>query len=175
MRRLTEYKAPAGENSLWGWSRQISPFKVVRNFFVIWFCRYCPSLRLKNALYRTIGMKVGRGVAAGLCATFDVFFPELITLEDRVIIGYNAVILCHEFLADRWRTGPVVIGADALVGANSTILAGVQIGAGASISAMSLVNSDIPAGAFAGGVPARIIEPHAKEAATTLLEGGDGK
>jgi len=157
MRRLTEYPGPAGENSLWRWWQKTSPFKVIRNFIVIWFCRYCPSLRLKNLLYRSIGMKVGRGVAAGLCATFDVFFPELITLADGVIIGYNAVILCHEFLADALRTGPVVIGARALIGANCTILAGVEIGAGATVSAMSLVNRDVPPGAMVGGVPARVL------------------
>ena len=109
MRRLTEHMAPAGENSLWHWARHVGPFKVYRNFFVIWFCRYCPSLGLKNLLYRAIGMKVGRGVSVGLMAMFDIFFPELITLEDQVIVGYNAVILCHEFLGMP-RTGPVKIG-----------------------------------------------------------------
>ncbi|MGE5551754.1 MAG: acyltransferase [Bacteroidota bacterium] len=157
MRRLTEHPAPAGENSLWGWSRHISPLKVYRNFLVIWFCRYCPSFRLKNLLYRAIGMKVGRGVSVGLMAMFDIFFPELITLEDQVVIGYNAVILCHEFLADRWRTGPVRVGARSLIAANATVLAGVEIGPGAIISAMSMVNRDVPAGAMVGGVPARVI------------------
>lgn len=158
MRRLTEHPALPGRNSLWDWHRRVSPFKVIRNFLVIWFCRYCPSLRLKNLLYRSIGMKVGRGVAAGLCATFDVFFPEMITIEDHVILGYNSVVLCHEFLAGCYRTGPVKIGARAMIGANSTILAGVEIGEGAVVSAMSLVNKDVPPGSFAGGVPARVIE-----------------
>ncbi|MCL6614310.1 MAG: acyltransferase [Firmicutes bacterium] len=158
MRRLTEYPALPGENSLWRWTRRVNPLKVVRNFLVIWFCRYCPSLRLKNWLYRRIGMKVGRGVAVGLGAVFDVFYPELITLEDRVIVGYNAVILCHEFLADRLRIGPVRVGAGAMIGANATILAGIEIGAGAVVGAMSLVSRDIPEGAVVGGVPARRIE-----------------
>ena len=157
MRRLTEHPGPAGENSLWRWTRFASPVKVVRNFLVIWFCRYCPSLRVKNWLYRRIGMKVGRGVSAGLCATFDVFFPELITIEDRAIVGYNAVILCHEFLADALRTGPVKIGARAMIGANATVLAGVEIGEGAVVGAMSLVSKDVPPGAMVGGVPARVI------------------
>lgn len=157
MRRLTEHPAPEGENSLWRWARVVSPFKVVRNFLVIWFCRYCPSLRLKSWLYRRIGMKVGRRVAPGLMAMFDIFFPELITLEDDAIVGYNAVILCHEFLARSWRTGPVRVGARTVIGANSTILAGVDIGRDAVVGAMSLVSRDVPDGAFVGGVPARVI------------------
>ena len=157
MRRLTEYPAPADGNALWHWPRLVNPLKVVRNFLVIYFCRYCPSLRLKNWLYRRIGMKVGPGVSAGLMAMFDIFFPELITIEEGAVIGYNAVVLCHEFLADRWRTGPVRIGARAMVGANTTVLAGVEIGRGAVVSAMSLVNRDVPPGVMAGGVPARII------------------
>ena len=134
---------------------------------MIWFCRYCPSLKLKNVLYRAIGMKVGRKVSAGLCATFDVFFPELITLEDGALIGYNAVILCHEFLPDRWRTGPVRVGAGALIAANCTVLAGVEIGDGAIVSAMSLVNRDVPPGAMVGGVPARILREGQPEGDST--------
>lgn len=158
MRRLTEYPAPSGGNSLWYWTRYVSPWKVCRNFLVIWFCRYCPSLRLKNLLYRAIGMKVGRGVAVGLMAMFDIFWPELITLGDGAVIGYNAVLLCHEFLPDRLRTGPVEVGPRALIAANVTVLAGVAIGSEARVSAMSLVNRDIPPGVLAGGVPARVIE-----------------
>ena len=39
-----------------------------------------------------------------------------------------------------------------IIGANSTVLAGVNIGDGAVVSAMSLVNKDVPAGAFVGGL-----------------------
>ena len=44
-----------------------------------------------------------------------------------------------------------------MIGANTTILPGVEIGDGAIVSAASLVNRDIPAGAMAGGNPVRII------------------
>jgi acetyltransferase-like isoleucine patch superfamily enzyme len=67
-----------------------------------------------------------------------------------------AMILTHEFLQDRCRRGRVVIGSGGVVGANSTVLAGVEIGDKARISAMSLVHKSVPAGMFVGGVP---IEP----------------
>jgi acetyltransferase-like isoleucine patch superfamily enzyme len=71
-------------------------------------------------------------------------------------VGYNTTILAHEFMRNEWRRGPV-IGAGATIGANCTILPGVVIGDGATVSAMSLVNRDVPAGAFVGGVPIRML------------------
>lgn len=117
--------------------------------------RIAPSFRLKNFLYRRMGITVGRHTSVGLEATMDIFFPELISLGEDAVIGYNTTILCHEFLAEEYRTGPVVVGEKASIGANCTILPGVTIGEGAIVSAHSLVNRDVPPGAFYGGVPAR--------------------
>jgi acetyltransferase-like isoleucine patch superfamily enzyme len=87
----------------------------------------------------------------------DIFFPQDITIGEDTIIGYHSTILCHEFLRHEWRRGPVVIGRDVMIGANTTVLPGVVIGDGATISAGSLVNRDVPAGAIVGGVPIRLI------------------
>ena len=127
-------------------------------FVVVYLCRYLPYLGWKNALYRRLGARVGRRAAFGLSATIDVFFPELVSVGDDSIIGYNTVILCHEYLRHELRTGPVVIGRDVVVGATCTILPGVVIGDGAVVSAHSLVNKDVPAGA-GGGRRARATAP----------------
>ncbi len=153
--RLTSHPAPGGVNSLWSWRTWVPLHRVVYSFLVVYTCRYLPSVRWKNRLYRTLGTQVGEHVSAGLGATLDIFFPQLIQLGENSIIGYNTVILAHEFLIDELRTGPVKIGKNVMIGANVTILPGVEIGDGATVSACSLVNSDIPAGAVFGGVPAR--------------------
>lgn len=106
-------------------------------------------------LYRSLGVEVGERVSFGLSATLDIFFPELISIGDNTIIGYNTVILGHEYLKDELRTGPVVIGRDVVVGVNCTILPGVVIGDGAVVSSQSLVNQDVLPGAIVGGVPIR--------------------
>jgi acetyltransferase-like isoleucine patch superfamily enzyme len=87
----------------------------------------------------------------------DIFFPQDITLGDNCIIGYNSVLLCHEFLRSEWRRGPIWVGHDVMVGANCTILPGVVIGDGATVSAMSLVNRDVPPRAMVGGIPIRLL------------------
>lgn len=120
--------------------------------------RISPSLRVKNWLYRRMGIDVGDHASIGLEATMDIFFPELIEIGEDTIVGFDSVILCHEFLVDEYRTGPVTIGDRVSIGANVTILPGVEIGDGATVSAHSLVNSDVPEGAFYGGVPARPLE-----------------
>jgi acetyltransferase-like isoleucine patch superfamily enzyme len=157
MRRLESFRVE-GKNSMQHWTRIKNPLRVCLNFAVIYACRFLPSLRLKNALYRLLGMKVGKDVSVGLMAMFDIFFPELIEIGDNTVIGYDATILAHEYLVDEWRRGRVKIGRDVMIGANSTVLAGVSIGDGAMVSACTLVNRDIQAGAFVGGVPAVEIE-----------------
>jgi acetyltransferase-like isoleucine patch superfamily enzyme len=57
----------------------------------------------------------------------------------------------------------MVVGPDVTIGANTTVLPGVVIGAGAMVSAMSLVNRDVPPGALVGGVPIRLLRPAADE------------
>lgn len=154
--RLTRHFTD-GANSLVHWTRHVPPLKVVRNFIVIYLCRYLPALGLKRWLYRRIGVKVGRDVSVGLGAVLDVFWPELIELGDGCVIGFNSTVLTHEFLIREYRTGPVRIGKGAMIGANATILAGVEIGDGAVVSALSLVNDDVPPGAKVMGVPAVVV------------------
>lgn len=158
MRNYKTGRFDDGRNTLLHLYETASFFRVVSNFVVIYIARFLPSFELKNALYRLLGVKVGRDVAVGLMAMFDIIFPELITIGDNTVIGYNTTILCHEYLVNEWRKGKVVIGKNVMIGANSTLLPGVTIGDNAVISACSLVNKDVAPNTMVGGVPIRFIK-----------------
>jgi len=160
-RRIVRFPS-SGKNSLSEWWKVKNPLSVAWNFKCIFLAKYAPSLALKRFLYRLTGMKVGKDVSVGAGAMFDFFFPEMIEIRDNSVIGYGSLILAHEFLVKEYRTGRVVIGKNVMIGANSTVLPGVVIGDKATVSAMSLVNSDVPEGAFFGGVPAILIAKKVK-------------
>lgn len=153
MRNVERYPVE-GPNALWQVYRTVSRWKAVRNFACIQLARYCPSLPVKNWIYRhVLGMRVGRHTAFALMVMVDVFFPEKISIGDNSIIGYNTTILTHEYLIDEYRLGNVRIGSNVMIGANTTILPGVTIGDGAVVAAGSMVHRDVPPGAFVGGNP----------------------
>jgi maltose O-acetyltransferase len=155
--RLDRFPTPGPRNSLWSWPDAKSPLAVVRNYVVIVLARVCPSLRLKNWLLRRIGVTVGAGVAWGLESTPDVFWPERIRVDNNAIIGYDATLLCHEFLHEEYRLGDVVVEAGAMIGAGAIVLPGVTVGEGARVAANSLVTEDVPPGATVAGVPAEVV------------------
>jgi len=158
MRRTERYQVQGGANSLWHVYKTVSFWKVVKCFIFIQIGRVTPFMGLKNWIYRTfLKMKIGKKTSLALMVMPDTMFPERITIGDNTIIGYNTTILAHEYLIDEYRLGDVKIGNEVMVGANSTILPGVEIGDGAIVSAATLVNKDVPAGAMVGGNPMRII------------------
>lgn len=158
-RRVDRHPVSGPRNSMHYWPQVGGFWRVSFNFIVITLARYVPWLGVKNTMYRWLGMRVGKNVAFGLMAMPDVFFPNLISIGDNSLIGYNTTILTHEFLIGEWRTGRVEIGKNVMIGANCTILPGVSIGDGAVVAAHSLVNRDVPAGAMVAGVPARVVRP----------------
>lgn len=158
LRKTTRYPVE-GANSLWQIYKTVSFWKVVKNFIVIQIARYTPFLSVKNWLYRTfLRMEVGEKTAFALMVVPDIMFPEKISVGNNSIIGYNTTILAHEYLINEYRLGSVVIGNEVMIGANSTILPGITIGDRAIVAAGTLVNKDVPPGAFVGGNPMRVIK-----------------
>jgi acetyltransferase-like isoleucine patch superfamily enzyme len=153
VRKTERHPSPGPHNSLWHWDEVLSPPRVAYNYALMALARVSFSLRLKNWLYRRMGIQVGAHAAIGLEVTMDIFYPQLISIGEDSIVGFGTTILCHEFLHAEYRTAPVRIGKRVTIGANCTILPGVTIADGSVVSAHSLVNRDVDG--FVGGVPAR--------------------
>ena len=60
---------------------------------------------------------------------------------------------------------PITIGRGVWIGRGAAVLAGVRIGDGAVVAANAVVTRDVAAGAVVGGVPARPLRQHHREAA----------
>lgn len=156
--RKTERYQVQGANSLWNVYKTVSFWKVMKCFIFIQVGRFTPFMSLKNWMYRTfLHMKIGKKTSLALMVMPDTMFPERISIGDNTIIGFNTTILAHEYLIEEYRLGDVKIGSEVMIGANSTLLPGIEIGDGAIVSAATLVHKDVPAGCMVGGNPMRII------------------
>lgn len=83
-----------------------------------------------------------------------------IFIHPQATIGANCTLRQGVTIGNREEDGPVpVIGDNVEFGAYAQVLGGVRIGNGCRIGALSVVLQDVPDGATAVGVPARIIMP----------------
>lgn len=79
----------------------------------------------------------------------------IITNSHRSTVGIPQFLLGESHVNDK--SSDVVINEDVWVGAQCTIMAGVNIGRGAVVGARALVTSDVPPYALVVGMPAKIV------------------
>jgi acetyltransferase-like isoleucine patch superfamily enzyme len=95
----------------------------------------------------------------------QAFIPEFAVLEDGCWIGPNVVLTNAKYPLSpgvkESLAGPI-IRKGAKIGANATLLPGVEIGENAIVGAGAVVVHDVPAGAVAVGNPARVINDVSK-------------
>lgn len=143
-------------NPVYDYPKHVGRIRLFFNSLVCHICRVIPFIEIKNSLYRMIGVKIGKNVVIAAYVIIDPFFPELITIEDNVIVGVGATILAHEYTQEKLRKGRVHIKKRALIGAGSLIRCGITVGEHAVVGAKSFVNKDVPGFTTVGGVPAKI-------------------
>lgn len=110
-------------------------------------------------------------------------YGTLISAQSCVRIGANVMVGNYSIISDTEIPGidmppgapelhsrDVEIGDGAWLAARVTVLPGARIGAGAVIAAGSVVAGDIPAGAVAGGIPARVLRSARSSAASAIEE-----
>jgi acetyltransferase-like isoleucine patch superfamily enzyme len=83
-----------------------------------------------------------------------------VVLEDDVFVGPNATFSNDPFpRSKRWRAEflKTLVRRGASIGANATILPGLEIGAGAMVGAGAVVTRNVPPKAVVVGNPAQIV------------------
>lgn len=110
----------------------------------------------KLSLLRWCGARVGRKVFISTDVWIDPTYPQLLTIEDNVMIGVGVKIALHEFGPRQFRAGRVIIRKGAVIGGFALIGQGVEIGEEAVVAGGAAVGRDVPAGKLAIGNPARI-------------------
>lgn len=161
--------APAWKEALW---------LLVRGLFFQTLVPW-PS-RVRVALLRTFGARVGRGVVVR--ANVNISFPWRLTIGDHVWIGEDVGILSlagvtiesnvcisqraylctgsHDYRREDFKlvTRPITVRTGSWVAAAAFVAAGVEIGAGAVVTAGSVVTRDVPPHTLVRGNPAEVIK-----------------
>jgi UDP-2-acetamido-3-amino-2,3-dideoxy-glucuronate N-acetyltransferase len=81
-----------------------------------------------------------------------------VVLEDEVFVGPSAAFtndLAPRAQSPDWEISPTIVRRGASIGANATIVCGIEIGTWALVGAGAVVTTDVPAHALVLGVPAR--------------------
>lgn len=89
-------------------------------------------------------------------ALIDRTWPRGIHIGAACIIDEQAVILTHDLTRGVYLD--TRIGAGTVVGARAIVLPGITVGEGCVLAPGTLVNRDVPAGAFVEGNPGKIVE-----------------
>ena len=96
------------------------------------------------------------------CAYPLRIFDGVVTIEDDVFVGPNVVFTDdpHPMNCPRYHEcrGGAIVRRLARIGANCTIMPGVEIGEDSLVGAGSVVIRDVPAGMVVAGNPARVIK-----------------
>lgn len=131
------------------------------------------DLRDRVSIYRQVFIESGWGGSVILDENVSIHprcqvngFVESIHIGKNVMLApfctlysYDHGLKLGEPIMDQpiKSKGPIVIGADAWLGAHTIVTSGVTIGAGAAIGAGSVVTKDVPENAIAVGNPAKVV------------------
>lgn len=120
--------------------------------------------------YAAVLFAYGGSIAIGqsvFCGPFSVIYGHGgVEIGDGTLISMHCRILSSEHSIPRRGTAvrsqpdilkPTKVGRDVWLGAGVTVLGGVTVGDGCVVGAGAVVTRDLPPGAIAYGVPARVV------------------
>jgi len=130
--KLKEGEFDVGSFEIFKWVFVNAFFMVVKVIFLdlILLTPYCA------VFYRMMGAKIGRNV---LINSKNVGDLSLLEIGDNSAIGGSATIIAHSFEKGGLKLKKVIIGKNVIIGLNSVIFPGVEIGDNAMVAAGAIV------------------------------------
>lgn len=154
--------AREGVLSLGFWALQVYRFGHLRYRFNTPLIRYpLGAIHLILAKMAEMFCGVTIGVSAHIGRRLIIEHSGAIVIHGNARIGDDCIIRQGVTIGNRHMSDPFaapVIGDRVNIGAGAKILGAVRIGDDAEIGANAVVIKDVPAGAVAVGVPARILQ-----------------
>ena len=115
------------------------------------------AMALRNRLRNmTWGMHIHPTARIEPGAWIDRTWPKGVHIGADVYIGYQAVILTHDFTRGVYLDTTICEGC--IVGARAIIMPGVTVGTRATIQAGAVVTRDVEAGSVVAGNPAQRLD-----------------
>ena len=115
-------------------------------------------------------VEIKKGVSIGANCKIEpfAFIPDGTIIEDNVFVGPHACFTNDKkpravgkdgkpLAWGEWKVTPAIVRKGASIGANATILPGVEIGENAVVGAGAVVTKDVEPGAIVAGNPAKKI------------------
>lgn len=153
--------AQEGLLSLGFWALQVYRFGHLRYRFHNRILRYTlGAMHLVLAKLAEMLCGVTIGVSAKIGQRLVIEHSGAIVIHGRSEIGNDCIVRQGVTIGNKDLSDPLgapIIGHRVNIGAGAKILGRVRIGDGAQIGANAVVLHDVPAGAVAVGVPARVI------------------
>lgn len=132
-----------------------------------------PGTSIWHQSHVRAGSRIGSGCTLGFAVYVDaevvvgdrckiqnhVSVYRGVVLEDEVFVGPSATFtndLYPRAGSSDWQVVHTRVGRGASIGANATVVCGIEIGAWSMVGAGAVVNSDVPAHGLVLGAPARL-------------------
>ncbi|MBR1850507.1 MAG: acyltransferase [Bacteroidales bacterium] len=128
------------------------------------WAKRCAWNAFRIRLQRWRGVQVGKDVHIGPDCIIDYAYPCFVRIDDGAslagsdyVLAHSTPMECHRSNAESF-VAPTIVGRNAWVGVNVTILPGICIGEGAIVAAGSVVTADVAPHTLVAGVPAKPIK-----------------
>lgn len=132
-------------------------WKPIRKYFNVVIIPNIPFNRIRIALYRFLGYKIGKNTFIGMKCYLDDLEPSHTQIGNRVTISYGCYFALHGKWQDR---NYITIKDGAYIGMRSNLVSRDKvliIGEQAIVGACSLVNKNIAPNTKVAGVPAKLL------------------